>query len=326
MKKSLIVLLLTLLLLFSGCASIASMPIRTLENVSLPDSSDTSIVTEDVPAALYFRYWDEPYLACEWRFITRTNSQSFELALLEELLSGPSAGSTELTGLFPVGTRILSAVKQGRILFVTFSPEIMNGYTDEPVDWQEYEYWLTEAPLRRRLCMQSIAATITENCDVDQVQILVEQTEGVTGSLRLRQNYFLDDSEDDQLVGPMQRNDDILLNCEQSMHHFLDLTLSKDWEKLYRCLPDNDAMTAVEKPSYSDFVAQMRVLPSLTSYSLSVPTMSLDGQEAIIQVNGSVTLSSLLRVDLPSRIFRMTRQNGLWKVSLSQLREWMEVE
>ena len=319
-------MLLVLLLLLAGCSSIASMPIRTLENVSLPPSSDTSIVTEDVPAALYFRYWDEPYLACEWRFISRTRSQSYEQALLEELLSGPSARSTELTGLFPVGSRILSAVRQGRTLFVTFSSEIMNSYPDEPIDWQEYEYWLTEAPLRRRLCMQSIVATITENCDVDQVQILVEQTVSVTGSLRLRQNYFLDDSEDDILVGPMQRDDNVLLNCEQAMHHFFALTLSQDWEKLYRCIPDNDALTAVEKPSYSDFVAQMKDLPTLTSYSLSVPTMSLDGQEAIIQVNGSATLPSLRRVALPSRIFRMTRQDGLWKVSLSQLREWMEVE
>ena len=236
MKRLLCLVLLCLLLLLGGCATLSSMPVRTLENVSLPASVDTSVFTEDVPAALYFRYWDEPYLACEWRFITRTNSQSYELALLEELLSGPSAGSTELTPLFPVGTRILSVVRQGRTLFVTLSPEIMGRYADEPVDWQEYEYWLTEAPLRRRLCMQSIVATVTENCNVDQVQILVEQTGSVTGSLRLKQNYFLDDSEDDVLVGPMTRSDDMLLNCEQSMHHFLSLLQAKDWEKLYRCL------------------------------------------------------------------------------------------
>ena len=326
MKRLLCLVLLCLLLLLGGCATLSSMPVRTLENVSLPASVDTSVFTEDVPAALYFRYWDEPYLACEWRFITRTNSQSYELALLEELLSGPSAGSTELTPLFPVGTRILSVVRQGRTLFVTLSPEIMGRYADEPVDWQEYEYWLTEAPLRRRLCMQSIVATVTENCNVDQVQILVEQTGSVTGSLRLKQNYFLDDSEDDVLVGPMTRRDDMLLNCEQSMHHFLSLLQAKDWEKRCRCLSANDAMTAMERPSYNDFVAQMKTLPTLTEFSASTPTVSLDGQDAIIQVTGFVTLSNLHRVELSPRVFRMTRQDGLWKVSLAQVTEWMEVE
>jgi hypothetical protein len=197
---------------------------------------------------------------------------------------------------------------------------------DEPVDWQEYEYWLTEAPLRRRLCMQSIVATVTENCNVDQVQILVEQTGSVTGSLRLKQNYFLDDSEDDVLVGPMTRSDDMLLNCEQSMHHFLSLLQAKDWEKLYRCLSAYDAMTAMERPSYNDFVAQMKALPTLTEFSASTPTVSLDGQDAIIQVTGFVTLSNLHRVELSPRVFRMTRQDGLWKVSLAQVTEWMEVE
>ena len=324
--KRILFLLLFCLLLLTGCASLASMPVRTLESGSLPASVDTSVFTEDIPAALYFRYWDEPYLACEWRFITRTQSQSYELALLEELLSGPSAGSTELAPLFPVGTRILSVVRQGRILFVTLSPEIMGRYADEPVDWQEYEYWLTEAPLRRRLCMQSIVATVTENCNVDQVQILVEQTGSVTGSLRLRQNYFLDDSEDDVLVGPMTRRDEMLLNCAQSMDHFLDLLKAKDWEKLYRCLSAYDSMTAVERPAFNDFVAQMKALPSLVDYTAAVPTVSLDGQDAVIQVQGSVTLSNLQRIDLPSRMFRITRQDGLWKFSLSQLTEWMEVE
>ena len=81
MKRLLCLVLLCLLLLLGGCATLSSMPVRTLENVSLPASVDTSVFTEDVPAALYFRYWDEPYLACEWRFITRTNSQSYELAI-----------------------------------------------------------------------------------------------------------------------------------------------------------------------------------------------------------------------------------------------------
>ena len=326
MKKRLCLLLILLPVLLSGCTSMSAMPIRTLEYGSLPSSQDTAIVTEETPAALYFRYWDEPYLACEWRFITRSSSQSYELALLEELLAGPSASSTELTSLFPVGTRILSAVRQGRTLFVTFSHEIMNGYPDEPVDWQEYDWWLTEAPLRRQLCIQSLVATVTENCDVDQVQVLVEQTDSVTGSLRLKQNYFLDDSEDDVLVGPLQRDDRLLLNCEQSMEHFLSLVVARDWEKLFRCIPVYDAVTAVERPAYTDFAAQMGVLPVLTDYTLSVPTMSLDGQDAIVQVRGTVTLSNLRSVSLPARMFRMTRQDGFWKVSLTQLLEWMEVE
>lgn len=116
------------------------------------------------------------------------------MALISQLLLGPGTASADLNVLFPEGTRVLSTVRQGRTLFVTLSREIMNGYPDEPVDWQEDAEWRTEAPLRRVLCMQSLVATVTENCDVDQVQVLVQAGSTGSGSLRLKQNYFLDDA------------------------------------------------------------------------------------------------------------------------------------
>lgn len=143
---------------------------------------------------LYYRCRDEAYLISESRTVTRAPSQSWEYAVIARLLEGPSGTSTGLTRLFPEGTRVLSAVRQGRTLFVTLSKELLNGYSDEPVDWQESETWRRECPLRRRLCMQSLVATVTENCAVDQVQVLVQQTTRTGGSLRLKQNYFLDDS------------------------------------------------------------------------------------------------------------------------------------
>ncbi len=322
-----ILLLLMLTLLLSGCAVSGYSPMDALSTLlpgasgSLPAAVDPMPRVQVQPVTLYFRFWDEPYLACEGRTITRSQSQSFEHALLDALIAGPSGSIPELTSLFPTGTRVLSTSTQGRTLFVTLSKEIMDMYRDEPVDWHEYSYWLHEAPLRRRLCMQSIVATVTENCDIDRVQILVEQQDLVSGSLRLRQNYFLDDSEDDVLVGPMNRNEDLLLNLDNSMQYILTLLREHNWASLYRFL----AFSGTERLSYTDAVARLEQLASPAYFSVSSATLSLDGQSATLQVSVTVTDTTLTLQSLPSRILRLTRENGFWRISLEQLEHLMEV-
>ena len=48
----------------------------------------------------------------------------------------------------------------------------MNGDPDEPSNWRSDTAWAQEVPLRRRLAMQAIAATVTENTTAQQVVIL----------------------------------------------------------------------------------------------------------------------------------------------------------
>ena len=312
--KRLIILLLLCAVVLTGCASVGRSPF--VETTPIPLTDTVFPEAEELPgtaapqsesAVLYFRYLDEPLLAGEARVIRQLPSQSFELALLGELISGPGTHAVDLKSLFPVGTHVLSTVKSGRTLFVTLSQEIMNPYADEPVDWQEKDEWRREVPLRRQLCMQSIVATVTENCDVDQVQILVQQT-GVTGSLRLKQNYFMDDSEDDVLVGPMTRDPGMLLSAETVLQVALGCWQRQDWARLYLYMASRDRLLGTERPIYRDFVSIMETLPRVTAFTPNGITLAADGMTRTLK----------------DRMLHMCRENGLWKVSLAQLTGWLE--
>ena len=101
-------------------------------------------------------------LAAERRTVSRLTNEPYETALLRLLLEGPSLNAPALRGLFPAGTRVISTSRQGEMLFVTLSYQLMNGYSDEPSNWRSDTAWAQEVPLRRRLAMQAIAATVTE--------------------------------------------------------------------------------------------------------------------------------------------------------------------
>ena len=324
MKKRLIPLLLALLLLTACTAPGAGRTGTTATNV--PGTAPVrpqAIAPEDLDsretATLYFRYLSEPYLAPETRIITHSPSKPYELSLLTELLSGPGTHAADLTSLFPTGTQVLSTVTQGRTLFVTLSQEIMSGYADDKNVSQQ------EQQLRRLLCMQSLVATITENCDIDQVQILVEQTDNTSGSLRLQERYFLIDPLSTSLVGPMTRDDALLLNPGNTAEVICRLWLSRDWQRLYQYIALRDPVTGVERSSYRDFVTAMENLPLLCDYALSGGSVTAGGDQATYSLSAA-TLQYNRETRHEGRILRLCRESGIWRVTVKQLTGWLEVQ
>lgn len=305
MKKLLIVLL---MLLLTGCAAQPlSGAVTTLpEDVALPQPDAPESLASSYAATLWFRYLDEPLLACETRMLTLTPDKPMELTLISALLGGPDAQSADLTALFPAGTRVLSTVRQGRTLFVTLSRQIMDSYPDEPADWRGDPYWAAEMPLRRMLCMQSLIATVTENCDVDSVQVLLEQSGEPTDSLRLRQRYYLD-TEDDRLTDPLVRDDALLLSPGTTMQTVLTLWQQQDWTRLTRYL--------------SGDAGELPALPQLISFTLSGPTIGAE--------SATFTLTATIRsgngdLTLTDRVLRLIREQERWRITVTQLTGWLE--
>lgn len=323
MKKRLLILLVLCLLLLAGCSSVGlPMGGTVATNVPgvksvLPEAQAPDALDSRETATLYFRYLSEPFLAPETRIITHSPSRPYELSLLTELLSGPGSHATDLTALFPAGTQVLSTVTQGRTLFVTLSQEILSGYPDDAGATP------AEQKLRRQLCMQSIVATITENCAIDRVQILVEQSGNVTGSLRLQQSYFLEDPQSAELVGPMTRDDSLLLTADTTAELLCSLWRSRDWQRLYQYIARRDPSTGVERISYRDFVTAMENLPLLSDCSVTGGSVTLDGAQATYTLHAT-TLSGSREATRQGCILRLCRENGLWRVTLSQLTGWLE--
>ena len=323
MKKRVLILLFCALLL-TGCSTVGlPMGGTTATNVPgtnpmLPEAQAPAALSSRQTATLYFRYLSEPFLAQETRSITHSPSRPYELSLLTELLAGPGSHSADLTALFPAGTQVLSTVTQGRTLFVTLSREILSGYPDDSSITPQ------EQQLRRKLCMQSIVATITENCDIDQVQILVEQSGNVTGSLRLQESYFMADTASTALVGPMSREESLLLSPGNTMALICDLWRSRDWQRLYQYIALRDPSTGVERVNYRDFVTAMENLPMLSAYEISGGSVTQDGAVATYSLTAT-TLNASRETTHQGCILRLCREGGIWRVTLNQLTGWLEV-
>ena len=321
MKWMKILALLLCLCLLTGCVPVGIQ--RTTATLSpetvhkLPDAVPDQATEKE--ALLYFRYLNEPYLAAESREVSHSPAEPYELALAKALLSGPTPQQAELTSLFPAGVQVLSTARQGRTLFVTLSQEIMNRYPDESHGWQQQP----EAALRRRLCMQSLVATLTENCDVDQVQVLVEQSRGDMGSLRLKQSYFLTTTDEMLLTSPMTREEALLLTPGNALRVILDLWQQRDWQRLYLYIAAADPMTGAEKRNYADFVTMMENLPNLLAADYAGGSVSADGRFSTYTVTARLLTGGHQQEHTAT--LRLLRENGLWKITLAQLTDWLEV-
>lgn len=313
--------LLRLLLLAAACClmcsctrdPIGSMASSLPENASaIPDARPASALSASQPTVtLWFRYGTEPLLAPEAREIDLTPTHPFEQALLEALLSGPSAGSAGLNGLFPEGTQVLSTHRQGRLLFVTLSGQIMNPLADEPAAWRTQPAWADEVPLRRCLAMQSIAATVTDNLSVDQVVILVEPREPGS-SLRLQAAYYQAGASRDELAPPLTRDESLLLSPMTCMEVILTAWQERSWQRLYLYT------THDTRGEYEPFVRQMESMPPLTDWSLSGGSVSPDGATAVFTVDAHLLTDGQMAAQT-GLTFRLTREQGVWRIALGEM-------
>lgn len=316
--KKLLPLVLSCLLL-TGCTRDPIFPAEEKSTVPVPAPVTAGVSRYADHATLWFRCGTEPFLAPESRAISHSRTESHALALLRALVAGPSTGSTELTGLFPQGTQVISCTQSGRVMFVTLSRHIMNGYADEPLDWRLQSAWAAEVPLRRQLAMQSIAATLTENCDVDSVVILVEQKSTATDSLRLRQSYFTLDG-DTTLAAPLTRDESLLLTPVRTAEVILQAWQDKDYSHLYRFITRTDPATGTPRPEEDAFLQQMRALPVLMQFTIRGGSLSADGQQAVFTVSGTFIDGGEAR-SFSGMTLRLIREKGVWRIALPELTE-----
>lgn len=300
-------------LLLTACSRDPLTPMATDAGENLPAPVMTNLPVAENQVVLWFRFGEEPYLAPETRILTGTSTDNAALALLRALAEGPGAASTELRGLFPQGTQVLSCVQSGRVMFVTLSKHILNSYADEPASWRSDPAWAIEVPLRRKLAMQAIAATLTENFPVDAAIILVDQSN--TDSLRLRQSYYTQDS-DASPAGPVIRDETLLLSPARTAEVILQCCQTSDWTRLYRYIARTDPDTGAQRPSESDFVDLMAAGKHLLH--ATAEGGSIHGSSAVFTVSGAY-LNGGAEQPFTGMVLRLTREKGVWRIGLSQL-------
>ena len=318
-------LMLAALLLLSCLLLIGCVPhdpladiVSASMDVTIPAPSDDQAIHDRSAATLWFRFGTEGLLAPETRMLELSPTAPYELTLLQALVGGPAASSLELQGLYPPGTRVVSTYRQGRLLFVTRSRQIMNNWADEPDGAVPDGEWAGEIRLRRLLGMQAIAATITENCDVDQVVVLVAQGSELTGSMRLRESYYRTGAPDSALAAPLTRNEALLLTPHTTLQLILQCWAERDWQRLYPFVARTDPADGAARPGYADFAAAMNALPHLTQSRFSGGSVTPDGLYAAFTLEAEL-LQDGHAASLTGAVIRLYRERGIWRIGLSQL-------
>lgn len=310
-------LLLLCCLLLTGCTRDPLSSMASEATGAIPEPVVADLPASQQRATLWFRFGEEPFLAAETREIEFTQTESYAMALLRALMEGPSAAATELGGLFPQGTQVVSVTQSDRVMFVTLSRHIMNGFADEPSNWRDQPVWAEEVPLRRTLAMQSIAATLTENCAVDSVVILVEQTRAVTDSLRLRQDYFTLDG-DTSLADPLLRDESLLLTPARTAEVILQCWQEGNDQRLYRYVARTVPEGTAAFPDEAAFAEAMSALPHLLWAKPEGGSVSADGRSAVFTLQGA-WLDQGTERPFQGMVLRLTREKGLWRISLNEL-------
>ncbi|MBR5110800.1 MAG: GerMN domain-containing protein [Clostridia bacterium] len=294
------------------CAGCAISPPDTLKRGGVESSSLISAGTENLPpeekpVALYYRYQDAAFLASEQRMVTVQRNESIEKAIVRTLIAGPM--NAELTPLFPAGSEVISTSTQGQTLFVTLNEAFLGRYADEPGDLSSGN-WKTEGPLRRKLCLDSLAATMTEAGLCDRVQVLVQRDNaGQAESMRL-QAGFLTRGDSTELLPPLVRSEQALLTPHNTADCVLSAWMRQDWDGL--------TLFFVHAPDEQSVLDDFGVSGVLLDYQLSFGSVSYDGQSAVLTAD--LTLRGEIGDNVVSGYpLRLIREEGLWKIEYEAL-------
>ena len=274
---------------------------------------------------LYFRYGKEPLLASESRTLTVSQNEPAEKAVVQALLDGPGTGMAELRRLFPEQVEVLNTVAQGDLLFVTFNGALLRAYSDEPGDWNSQDAWREEVPLRRRLAMQSLVASITENFSYQSVQVLVQQRGEVSTSMRLENSYYQNNKMKNGLADPLTRDETLLLTANNTARVILTSWQQKDWGRLYLYISSRDPDTGKDRPSQDTAYTQWDRVASIADYTISGGSVSHDGSRAVVCVDGSLARGEEEAVTFSAYPLHLSRGDGIWKITYEQLSALMRL-
>lgn len=311
-KMRLLALLASLCLLLAGCGELppAALQQSTPEGQTPLSAEPEAGVAREQTATLYFRYGDSALLRQETRELTVMPNESREKALVTALLDGPHEGGG--SALFPDGTQVLSTQAQDRVIYVTFNEALYDRYPDESLSGQARE----QAILRRRLAMAALCATLTESGEYRAVQVLVRAESNVGSSMRLRESYFLADSE--LPCDALTREEAYLPTPAASARLALAAWQTRDWESLSQWIAARGASAADIAP------ASLAKAQTLLAAQAGEGCVSPDGLSAVVCVDLTLRGDDGAESACAAWPLRMIREGGVWKIPAAALLEMMQ--
>lgn len=316
----------------SGCAGRKESPPA---QDAAPRIAQSSAVAAEIPpgtgagkvetreAPLYFRMQGENLLARETREIFLSRDEQLEKAIVRAIIDGPSASLLDLTATFNPGTQVLGTFATGSVLNVTFNRAFLTAPSDAPADWYNYASWREEVMMRRRLSLAAVVLAVTDASAYTSVQFLVqERADDLTGKRVLRKEIFFEETSDTAVLGPMTREESLLLTQHNSAQVILQSWQEKDFARLYRFVAQSDG----QRPTQEAFIQAVSTVPgALLSFSVLPGSVSEDGKSAVMSAHLTRQDANGTR-EMTAYPMHLERENGLWKIGYAALERMMEAD
>lgn len=282
--------------------------------------------TDPVRVTLYFRYGSTPYLGQEAYDISVPRDSTLEKAIVSALLDGPDGRHGELAALFCEGTRVVDTSREDDTVFITLSEEFLSLPAGAPDNWQEDAYWAQEVPLRRRLALESIVLSLTEDARCRSVQLLVSPSDGATEGQRVTRAFFYpEESNLSAPLEPLTRNENNLFTSRTAALLALTWWQAKDYQSLYSILGVNPYAETTQIPSIGEFVQNAAGgAHSLLSFNVSGGNVSPEGTRATVAIDLQYADKDGQRVRVTGAPLALFRENDNWKVSYGDMIALME--
>ena len=304
--KSIIPILLICAMVLGGCSTNES---STSANTPEINPKAEAANKDNVDVALYFCYRGESLLAAETRTIEVPVSTTLENAVISALITGPSAGLNELSGLFWEGVKLTKIDSNGDILFVTLNEEFVS---TQPAG-NELVLESDSVAEQKLLALESIANTIVEMGTYSSVQFQVDRGTGTSERIT-RAEAGMDETSAEPLE-PLDRDKDLILTPKNTVVQALDAFNKKNWARLYNFT----AYTSEDGTQKPDSVAFSETLAgtgnSMDTFSIEDWNVSCDGQKATVMLNITIKTREGETVGRPNIAVVLMRESYVWKVS-----------
>lgn len=270
-----------------------------------------------VEVTLYHRYLDTAYLGQEEYLLSVPMDSTVEKAIVSALLDGPDGRHTSLSSVFPEGTRVIAATKNGDTVTVTLNRAFLTVPEEATAVWQQDEYWAREVPLRRRMALEALVLSLTEDARCQQVQLLVEaQEEGAAPERLARAFFYPEEGNAGIALEAIARDVEALLTPRVTVQLALEAWLQKDFERLYNFLNATIGDGKEPMPSVAEF-AETLSLEGYTLLDFQAQEGSISPDNARATVTADITYAGANGAPTKREgvSFALRRIGGDWKIS-----------
>ena len=295
-------------MLLSSCS-----PRETESSVIKIDPDEQALNFEQTNTVLYYANETYSMLVGIEAKIDVPVSSSTEYAVLEALIGGAGNTGDTIRSIINPQTKILSVSRYRTSVTVVLSKEFL--------DWSfipDTNLDSGNADLIKQLSVYAVVNSLVESALCQNVQILVDKNGNGSGQ-RLRENEVGFAGEG--VLGPLTRQEGYILTSEKTLEQIFMCLSNRDYIGLYDYVANVGAY-GEEKPVMNTFVTNMQSMGlTIENFSIEERTDLSSQSNKIIICSYMISGSSDEKTEYRHVPVRLTRENGLWKISYEMLEQ-----